>query len=94
MTDKENTITKSTENEATSESRRAFLKKAGAFALYAPPAITLLSQPSHASIMSSPGGNHDGNHYYSRSHGGKHSSRSYGDNDGYSSGSRTRRRHH
>lgn len=35
------------------ESRREFLKKAGRFAVYTPPAVMLLMQPSHATMMQS-----------------------------------------
>lgn len=35
--------------------RREFLKKAGAFALYTPPTIMLLMQPSHDAIAASGG---------------------------------------
>jgi hypothetical protein len=35
------------------ESRRAFLKKAGKFAVYTPPAVMLLMQPSFASMSKS-----------------------------------------
>jgi len=87
MTDKENTMTKSTENEAASESRRDFLKKAGAFALYAPPAITLLANPSHASVRKSPGGNRDYDGYRRpRNHNG-------GNRSGYSSSRGGNNRH-
>jgi len=81
MTDKVNGNNEVTTEQATSESRRAFLKKAGVFALYAPPAITLLTNPSHASVMNSPGGNHDRDGYFSRSHNNRHSSRSRDNRD-------------
>lgn len=55
MKDKENQLHEDAEKEAR-ESRRDFLKKAGAFAIYTPPAITMLMHPSHASITKSPGG--------------------------------------
>jgi hypothetical protein len=45
------------DQEAT-QARRKFLTKAGAFALYTPPAITLLMQPSRSAIARSPGGRH------------------------------------
>jgi len=35
------------------ESRREFLKKAGRFAVYTPPAVMLLMKPSHATMMDS-----------------------------------------
>ncbi len=37
----------------TEESRRAFLKKAGKFAVYTPPAVMLLMKPSFAHINKS-----------------------------------------
>lgn len=40
------------------ESRRKFLKKAGAFAIYTPPAISMLMHPSHASVTKSAGGSY------------------------------------
>lgn len=48
------------------ESRRNFLKKAGAVALYTPPAIAMLMQPTQASIMKSPGGKQHKNHGFMR----------------------------
>ena len=41
--------------ESSSESRRDFIKKAGKFAIYAPPAIMLMSKTGHATIASSGG---------------------------------------
>ncbi len=48
------------------QSRREFLKKASAFAIYTPPAITMLMNPSRASMTKSPGGHH---HRYNDDHG-------------------------
>ena len=48
-----------------SESRRAFLKKAGKFAVYTPPAVMLLMKPSYATFRKTAcgiDGYHDFNH--------------------------------
>ena len=48
----------STENknkESKAESRRDFLKTAGKFAVYAPPALLLMGKPSHATFTKSGG---------------------------------------
>jgi len=60
MTDKEIIKTDNSTEDAARDSRRTFLKKAGVFALYTPPAVTMLMQPSQASMMKSPGGAHQG----------------------------------
>lgn len=55
MTEKHDSLINEREKEI-AESRRDFLKKAGRFAAYTPPAMMLLMKPSHASIMRSGGG--------------------------------------
>ena len=45
------TLTKSEEN--VKKNRRAFLKKAGKFAVYTPPAMMLLMHPSANAVMKS-----------------------------------------
>ena len=50
---------KSTDNEiTTSESRREFLKTAGKFAVYTPPALLLMNKPSHATFKKTGGYSH------------------------------------
>ena len=67
MSDKKDVeIEKSIDGENT-ESRRAFLKKAGLVALYTPPAMAVLMSPSQASMMKSPGGQY-GNHGHPAGH--------------------------
>lgn len=51
------TGTRVVDNHAT-ESRRKFLKKAGRFAVYTPPAITLLMHPSRDAVANGSGGHH------------------------------------
>lgn len=40
---------------STSESRRMFLKSAGKFAIYTPPALLLMNKPSHATFSKTGG---------------------------------------
>lgn len=42
----------------TSESRREFLKTAGKFAVYTPPALLLMNKPSHATFKKTGGYTH------------------------------------
>ena len=91
MTDKDNTIPEVTSKEAESESRRSFLKKAGMFALYTPPAITMLMKPGQASIMSSPGGHQNNNGCRTRQSSHRSSHQGQG---GHSHRDRDRHRNH
>lgn len=52
MTDHTNEATGVTQSES-KNSRREFLKKAGKVAIYAPPAVLLLSKPSFATLKGS-----------------------------------------
>jgi len=54
------------------ESRRDFLKKAGKFAVYTPPALMVMSQSSHATFTKSCCGDIDKNYQSSGSDGGSH----------------------
>jgi len=74
MTDKEIIKTDKSKEDVTRDSRRTFLKKAGVFALYTPPAVTMLMQPSQASMMKSPGGAHQGHKRRGGRHDGGHRS--------------------
>jgi len=51
------------------ESRREFLKTAGKFAVYTPPALILMSKSSHATFIKS-GGGHEDHHEGSSGSGG------------------------
>jgi len=54
-------------NSNKSESRRKFLKTAGKFAVYTPPALMLMNKPSHATWRKTGGytdGEHTGDHQY------------------------------
>ena len=57
MSEYKNAETGVTQSE-TESSRRKFLKQAGKFAVYTPPAIMLLSKPSFASMCKSYTGDH------------------------------------
>jgi len=46
--------------QAVAESRRDFLKKAGKFAVYTPPAVMMLMKPSYATVSGSVNGRPDG----------------------------------
>ena len=48
-------------NSNKTESRRKFLKTAGKFAVYTPPALMLMNKPSHATFKKT-GGYTDGGH--------------------------------
>ncbi len=49
------------EQEAHRESRRKFLKTAGKFAVYTPPALMIMSKSSHVAFAASGGGSQGGN---------------------------------
>jgi hypothetical protein len=57
-------------NKKVETSRRRFLKTAAKVAVYVPPAMLVLSQPSHATFSQSAGVTHHGGHHSFNSYGG------------------------